>query len=391
MKICTITCHDVYNHGASLQAYGLMKYLIDCGHEVEIIDYKPDYLSNHYNLFSINNHRWERNFFTKTLYLLLKVPGRILGLKRKNAFDKFTSKHLKITKKRYKSNDELKIDLPNADGYICGSDQIWNCSHKNGKDPAFYLEFVPKEKIKASYAASFATDTISDKYKPMVKELVGRLDGIGVREKSGVEILNRMNINWAVNVVDPVFLLNKEDWNHIAKKNYKEKYILVYDFDNSLLIKKIATDIAKEKGYKIFTINDCKLKYADEYFVFSGPETFISLVRDAQMVISNSFHAAVFSIIYEKNFVIVNRTEDINTRMRDLLYDLKLKERMINENYDLQKIVKNFDYKIPKEILQHKIMFSKNYLSEVLSINKIGGKYFEEDIVCHRFFNQRRC
>lgn len=374
MKICTITCHDVYNHGASLQAYGLMKYLIDCGHEVEIIDYKPDYLNNHYNLFSINNQSWKRNYFTKTLYLILKIPGRISGLKRKNAFDEFTSQHLKLTKNRYKSNDELKINLPNADVYICGSDQIWNCSHKNGKDPAFYLDFVPNEKIKASYAASFATDTISDKYKPIIKEWVGRLDGIGVREKSGVEILNRMNINRGVNVVDPAFLLSKEEWNHIVKKNYKEKYILVYDFDNSFLIKKIATAIAKEKGYKIFTINESKLKYADEYFVFSGPETFISLVRDAQMVISNSFHAAVFSIIYEKNFVIVNRKEAINTRMRDLLDDLNLKERMVNENYDLNKIIKNIDYNIPKEILQHKIMFSKNYLSEILSIKQDRGQ-----------------
>lgn len=351
-----------------------MKYLIDCGHEVEIIDYKPDYLNNHYNLFSINNQSWKRNYFTKTLYLILKIPGRISGLKRKNAFDEFTSQHLKLTKNRYKSNDELKINLPNADVYICGSDQIWNCSHKNGKDPAFYLDFVPNEKIKASYAASFATDTISDKYMPRVKKWVGRLDGIGVREKSGVEILNRMNINRGVNVVDPAFLLSKEEWNHIVKKNYKEKYILVYDFDNSFLIKKIATAIAKEKGYKIFTINESKLKYADEYFVFSGPETFISLVRDAQMVISNSFHAAVFSIIYEKNFVIVNRKEAINTRMRDLLDDLNLKERMVNENYDLNKIIKNIDYNIPKEILQHKIMFSKNYLSEILSIKQDRGQ-----------------
>lgn len=92
------------------------------------------------------------------------------------------------------------------------------------------------------------------------------------------------------------------------------------------------------------------------------------------MVISNSFHAAVFSIIYEKNFVIVNRTEAINTRMRDLLDDLKLKERMINENYDLKKIVKNVDYKLPKEILNHKIKLSKNFLSEILPIKQDRGQ-----------------
>ncbi len=367
MKICTITCHDVYNHGASLQAYGLMKHLMNCGHEIEIIDYKPDYLSNHYNLLSIANPKWEKNIITKSIYLILKVPTRVLGLRRKKAFDRFTSKYLKVTKSRFTSNEELKKNIPYADAYICGSDQIWNTLHKNGKDPAFYLDFVPNEKIKASYAASFATDTISDEIKLMVKERVERLDGVGVREKSGVEILKRLGINRAVNVVDPVFLLDKEEWNNIGTREFKEEYILVYDFDNSMLVKKLAIEIAKEKGYKIYIINPGKLKYADRYFNFDGPDTFVSLVRNAQFIISNSFHAAVFSIIYEKDFLIVNRTEAINTRMRDLLDDLKMNGRLINENYKLNEILKKVDYKESKKILNEKITFSKKYLGDVLS------------------------
>ncbi|MGZ0876523.1 polysaccharide pyruvyl transferase family protein [Priestia megaterium] len=370
MKICTITCHDVYNHGASLQAYGLMKYLMNCGHEVEIIDYKPDYLSNHYNLLSIDNPKWEKNIITKSIYLTLKIPTRISGLKRKKAFDRFTSQYLTVTNSRFISNHELKRNIPYADAYICGSDQIWNTLHRNGKDPAFYLDFVPNGKIKASYAASFATDTISDEYKPMVKEKVERLEGVGVREKSGVEILKKLDINKAVHVVDPVFLLDKEDWNNIGTREFKEKYILIYDFDNSVLIKNIAIKIAKEKGYKIYTINPGKLNYADRYFKFDGPETFVSLVRNAQFIISNSFHAAVFSVIYEKDFIIVNRTEAINTRMRDLLSDLNIRERLISENYSLNQILKKIDYKKSKKILNEKITFSKKYLEDVLSRNR---------------------
>ncbi|WP_226667501.1 polysaccharide pyruvyl transferase family protein [Metabacillus litoralis] len=367
MKVCTITCHDVYNHGASLQAYSLMKYLMNCGHEVEIIDYKPEYLSNHYNLLSIDNPKWGKNILTKSVYLLLKVPVKLPGLKRKKAFDKFTSTYLKITNTRYTSNKEIKEDLPTADAYICGSDQIWNSLHSNGKDPAFYLDFVPLEKIKASYAASFATDTISDEYKPMVKEKIDRLDGVGVREKSGIEILKSLNITNAVNVVDPVFLLNKEDWNNICSKEFNEKYILIYDFDNSPLIERIATEISQEKDFKIYTINPGKLKYADKQFKYEGPETFVSLVKNAQFVISNSFHAAVFSIIYEKDFVIVNRAEAINTRMRDLLEDLQLNDRLAKENYKFDKLIKNIDYREPKEILNRKIEFSRNYLERILS------------------------
>ncbi len=372
MKVCTITCHDVYNYGASLQAYALMKYLVNCGHDVKIIDYKPDYLSNHYNLCSINNTNWEKNILTKIIYLALKMPGRLPGLKRKKAFDHFTAKFLNKTEKRYESNEELKIDLPEADVYLCGSDQIWNTLHKNGKDPAFYLDFVPEGKIKASYAASFATDTIADENKPMVVQKVGRLDGIGVREKSGVELLKNLNIKKAVNVVDPAFLLTQEDWNILVEKEYKENYILVYDFDDSQLIKQIALNIRREKGYKIYSVNPGKLKYADQYFIYDGPETFVSLVKNARFIIGNSFHAAVFSIIYEKDFVIVNRNEAINTRMRDLLDDLKLNNRLVSGDYNMWELLANVNFKDSKRILNEKISLSKNYLSEVLALKKRG-------------------
>ncbi|TXK82504.1 polysaccharide pyruvyl transferase family protein [Paenibacillus sp. N3.4] len=370
MKVCTITCHDVYNHGASLQAYGLMRYLKTCGHDVEIIDYKPDYLSNHYNLWSVNNPKWEKNKATKFLYVALKIPTRLRERAKKRAFDKFKSKYLPITNVRYTTNEQLKKDTPHADAYLCGSDQIWNCLHKNGKDPAFYLDFVPDEKIKAAYAASFATDSISDEYQPLVKERVERLDAIGVREKSGVEILSRLNINKANHVVDPVFLLDKRDWDQLGNKEFPDQYILIYDFDSSSLIKKIAMEVAKEKGYKIYTLHSGKLKYADKYFTMDGPETFVSLVKNAQFIISNSFHAAVFSILYEKPFVIVNRTEAINTRMRDLLDDLQLKDRLVSENYSLQEIVRSIEFQGSKKLLQEKIDFSKRYLHDVLSIQK---------------------
>ncbi|GGI46080.1 hypothetical protein GCM10008018_15330 [Paenibacillus marchantiophytorum] len=370
MKVCTITCHDVYNHGASLQAYGLMRYLKTCGHDVEIIDYKPDYLSNHYNMWSINHPKWEKNAVTKLLYLTLKIPTRIRERAKKRAFDRFTAKYLPITNVRYRTNEELKQDMPDADVYLCGSDQIWNCLHKNGKDPAFYLDFVPDQKVKAAYAASFATDSISDEYQPVVKKRVERLDAVGVREKSAVDILSRLNITKANHVVDPVFLLDSTDWDQIGNQSYQEKYILIYDFDSSALIKQIAMDVAKEKGYKIYTLHSGKLRYADKYFTLDGPETFVSLVRNAQFIISNSFHAAVFSILYEKSFVIVNRNEAINTRMRDLLDDLELKDRLVTEDYSLKEIVKKMEFHRSKKLLQDKIDFSKKYLQDVLSIQK---------------------
>ena len=89
MQIKTITCHDVYNHGASLQAYALQTCLESLGHKVEIIAYKADYLSRYYSLWSVDNPVYDR-LIVKQLYLVAKLPGRIMALKRKRLFDEFT-------------------------------------------------------------------------------------------------------------------------------------------------------------------------------------------------------------------------------------------------------------------------------------------------------------
>lgn len=104
MRIRIITCHDVYNAGASLQAYALMQYLKDCGHEVKIIDYKPDYLSRHYSLKAVNNPEYDRAGI-REIYLLVKMPGRIKKLfsKRKYRFDAFRKNALELTDTTYRT------------------------------------------------------------------------------------------------------------------------------------------------------------------------------------------------------------------------------------------------------------------------------------------------
>lgn len=370
MKVCTITCHDVYNHGASLQAYALMTYLKILGNDVEIIDYKPDYLSGHYKLFSIDNPKWDINYITKLIYIILKFPFKILSLKRKKEFDTFKNKFMSLSKYRYTSNMQLKNNVPKADVYLCGSDQIWNCLRNNGKDPAFYLDFVPDSKIRASYAASFATDTIDDKYKSFVRENLLKLDRLSVREKSGKKIINKLELKNVEVVVDPVFLLDRKIWNKIGDEEFKEKYVLVYDFDKNPIIKKLAMEISYYRECKIYTISHYRGGYEDKNFKYSGPETFVSLVKSAEFVISNSFHAVAFSLIYKKPMAVVRRLENINTRMRDLLIDLNLEHRYIENDYILDKLLEDIDYAKVDKILNIKIFSSKNYINEVLSIKK---------------------
>lgn len=364
MKIKTITCHDVYNLGASLQAYALQRYLQNEGHDVEIIDYKPDYLSGHFNLWGVGNPIYNKPII-KQLYLAAKLPGRLKALKRKKVFDQFTHQYLRLTK-RYHNNEELKADPPVADVYIAGSDQIWNTLFPNGKDPAFYLDFVPPGKKKISYAASFATKEIADGWTPFVKKMLANLDAVSVREKSSLPLLTSLGRPDGVAVCDPVFLLDRNEWEKIMNKTVSldEDYILTYDFENNPTIKEIAQNMKKEKGYKIYNVGPFKMNYADKNFVNAGPLEFLSLVNHSSFVISNSFHATAFSLIFQKNFCVVNRKEGINERMKSLLGDLQLGDRIISE-YNLN-VPKNINFK--NNIFTHNniIRLSKAFLDNSL-------------------------
>ncbi|MEG1737739.1 MAG: polysaccharide pyruvyl transferase family protein [Odoribacter sp.] len=330
MKIKTITCHDVYNHGASLQAFALQNYLSCLGHDIEIIDYKPNYLSRHYDFFYVSNPRWNKYIVLKIIYLVLKLPMRLLALKKKRSFDKFRDSYLYLTAKRYNTNKELQDSLPEADLFIAGSDQIWNTLYPNGKDAAFYLNFVPKRYRKLSYAASFATSTIAEQYKDFVCKQLCNFDSISVREEDGLRLLEELG-HKGIWVCDPVFLLSTTEWDKIIERPFNEKYIIIYDFERTPLIEKVAKQIAKKNGWKIYTIN-VFLAYANKCFTYSGPQDFVSLIKNAQLIISNSFHATAFSVIYEKEFFVVPRKEGINTRMASLLSYLEIPDRMITTN-----------------------------------------------------------
>jgi hypothetical protein len=363
MIIKTITCHEVYNHGASLQEYALLVYLNSLGHEAEAIHYKPSYLSRHFKFDTVSNPKFDKPFI-KQLYLLAKLPGRIRDLQRKKVFDAFAKQHIPTGTTLYRNNADLKADLPVADAFICGSDQIWNSFFDNGKDPAFYLNFVPKSKIKISYAASFAQDEIAEEVKQLVKENVANLDAISVRETSGISILKDLGIKNVIQVLDPVFLLGAGHWKSNFVTPIREKYLFIYDSDNNQQIKRIAKAIAKEKKLRIYTV-DKGIDYSDKKFYFDGPNKFLSLIYYSEFVLTNSFHALSFSLIFNKKFLVFNRKEKINTRMRDLMLLTETDFLLIKEedNYEPDLITMTIDYIRVNKILNHKIDESKLYLA----------------------------
>ncbi|GAB6122616.1 polysaccharide pyruvyl transferase family protein [Dysgonomonas termitidis] len=373
MRIKTITCHEVYNYGATLQEYALLHYLQTLGYESQAIHYKPDYLSNHFDLKMISNPRFQK-FPLKYFYLLAKFPERITSLRKKKSFDKFTARYLNVDTVIYKSNNELRMSPPQADVYICGSDQIWNPLFPNGKDAAFYLDFAPEDKTRLSYAASFAVDKIADEIKSFVYEKVKKLDAVSVRERSGVSILKELGIS-ATQVLDPVFLLPGTFWIKTFVTYIPDKYVLVYDFDSNEMIEKLVKKIARTNNYKIFTVNR-NISYADKNLWYCAPDMFLSLVCHAQYILTNSFHALAFSLIFGKQVCVVNRNEEINTRMRDLLDLVGLKHCLVKNETDFD-LSTTIDYKIVNSIIEKHIEKSKSFLKDNLPSDE------KANIVCH--------
>ena len=358
MKLKTITCHNVYNLGAGLLAYALAAYLQGQGHEVQIIDYQPLYL-RHYRLAGVPNPRFDKPLLREA-YQIAKFPGRLydrLTSKRKKAFDRFTAEYLPVTQTTYSDIAALRADPPEADLYIAGSDQIWNPLFQNGKDPAFFLNFVPEGKRRISYAASFAVESLEKQDADRMKPWLEQLDVVSVRESSGVALLADMGIK-GVQVVDPVFLLTKDAWEKIAVLPPMQDYILVYDFDNSPKIKEIAQAVSRQTGKKIVSL--FPVDWADEIWANAGPCEFLGAIQNAGIVLSNSFHATAFSLIFQKDFYVVNRSEGINARMKDLVGDLGLAGRLICA---VPTAISAIDYSTVVPLLEKKIIASKDYLT----------------------------
>lgn len=363
MNVLIITCHHCYNAGASLQAYALQTYLRGVENEVRTIDYLPNYLK-HYKLFDSVPARYSKPII-KQLFLLYFLPRRIVALfdKSKRKYDQFKKHYLQLTK-HYSTYSELMNTPPQADVYIAGSDQIWNPKLSNGHDPAFYLQFAPIGKKRVSYAASFGVSKIADSHKNMIANWIKTFDYISVREKSGLEILKNLNISNAQLVVDPVFLLNAEQWRHIASPRLiTQRYVLVVDYNRGKELRRFAQKIADRNNFEVVAYNPF-----DRDCIKGGPLEFLSLIIYSEAVVTNSFHATAFSVIFEKEFYVFRLKEwSINSRLYDFLSSVGLSNRVISNENDM--ICRKCDFSQANTYLENEIRISKQFLRDILNNN----------------------
>lgn len=368
MKICTLTCHNVYNPGASLQAYALCRYLSDCGHTVSVIDYRPDYLSGHFSLTAVPD-QWRRRGLSLP-YLLAKLPGRLMSRRRKKPFDRFTDSYLPLTPRSYNTVGELRADPPQADCYVAGSDQIWNTLFPTGRDAAFFLDFGPDSVRRVSYAASFATPGLAPDCREAVRRHLQRFDVLSVREGSGVTLVSDLGLE-AVQVADPVLLLDKDRWLALAEPSgltlkAPGGYIALYDFDESPQTRAVVDKLRSQTGLPVFSIGGARRRYADRSFTRLSPLQFVDAIAQAEYVVTGSFHATVFSMMFQKPFAFVERLDGLNERMTDLLRWTGLEQRVATAGTPADRLTAPIDYDAVRSRIDEMTACSKDFLRTAL-------------------------
>lgn len=322
-----VTFHNAHNFGAVLQCLALKTAIRNLGYEVEVIDHNNTCIINDY----VNNFRINiKCGFYKILksfanYCVTYFPKENRIRKFKRFINTYLLENRVTTKKSSNYYDCL----------VFGSDQIW-CSSLTNDDVYYWGKTDLECNHKISYAASAGNfDDHIDKNLPLLNDF----SSISVREKSLQEYLVKKGIN-AVVTIDPTLLIEAYQWINLLslrKKSFKP-YILVYAMRNKKKVRSLAKRVAKEKQLNTIEIHNKFIGYKDiaEKYNDGDPIDFLTLIYNAQYIITDSFHGTVFSIIFNKQFVTVKLNDGKDNRVQHLLKTLQLEERLseLGENYN---------------------------------------------------------
>lgn len=369
-SIGIITIHKINNYGSVLQAYALQKVCEDLGYKAEIIDYDfPNnfHQNNKYSTASDtqpNEPKWIKALFAKAL------------VRQHKGIRLFIDKYQNLSSNKYHKVEDFTANPPSYDVYITGSDQLWSPRHCNG-DPAFMLYFAPDNALKISYAASIGSNAIPEELKNAYIELLSRYKHISVRENTGADVIRSLINKDATVVLDPTLLLNKDEWNKIAtpkrlvKKQYILCYFLNYTFNAFPYVDELARNMQKQTGYEIVRVArpPHKLSFINTtYQIGASPEEFLALVRDAEIVLTTSFHGTAFAVNYGKPvFSVVQDRNASDSRQVSLMHNLGLDKQVLSIK-DKFPTASDANYNVDNEqtVLNRLRLDSKLYLEKAL-------------------------
>lgn len=325
MKIATLTFFSVYNYGAMLQAFALKHKLMSLGNAVEIAPYSPKHFEQAYSV----------NPLAGGLTIKRRIKNLIRfrnNYRRARKFEQFKKDHLSA--RNLIPEKEVPSFLKDFQLLVLGSDQIWNDKITGQTDIFFGGGLsIPK----AVYAASIGGKELSDYQKKIIKRDINSYLSISVREKSTKDLLLSFRNDIEV-VCDPVFLLTANMWQQYeAKYDIPGRYMLLYLLEDNPDLLKYAEHYAVKHDLKILEIHPTMAFHhrGIERLNDVGPSEFLFLIRNADVVCTNSFHATAFCMIFEKTLIHIpnsqspERTEHILEEARFLpndnmpLFDLK--------------------------------------------------------------------
>lgn len=362
MKISVITLHAVVNYGSALQTYATQKLFDDLGLETEIINYRRESILNK----SIIDIIKEKTFSTK--YKLIRILMYNSYSKGRKVFDTFLDKYINQTKQVYTYEEDFEKYPIEADIYCTGSDQVWNTSWQNGVPKPFFLAFAPDDKKKIAFSASFGKDSLADDEKAEVKELLSSYDAISIRESSGVKIVKDLGFDNAVHILDPTMVIEPKYWHELSEERLvKEKYVLIYQLCNNKEMDKYAVEFAKKKDLKLIRlcIRYDMLRKPGKGIVLPPVEGFLSLIRYAEYVLTDSFHCTAFSIGFHKQFVSFYPNA-YGSRLESVVKMTGLEDRLITDYSNFDIADKPIDYEKVDKILANKRKEAMDFLTEAV-------------------------
>lgn len=370
IKVGIITMHKVLNFGSALQAFALQYAVERLGYECEIIDYV--YPNKYHRKFHSYEKKWKSIVKSIIPTILLSSTAR-----DNNEIKKFWKKRYKLSR-NYKTKESLLATPPVYDIFITGSDQVWNTNFVKG-DTSFLLSFVSDKYKKISYSPSFATAAIDSEFVNVYKRLLSEYKHISVRETSGLKIVKDLTGQDAVTTLDPTFLLDSEEWTkeiNLKDENPYGEYIFAYILDYAVKCIPYVYDFIKHYQSKL----NCKVIYLDQKGTLPvelekiaerpykiSPENFVSLFKNAKLVITSSFHGTAFSVNFGKSFFsIINKDIEKDSRQFSLLSKLGVSNRAVIVDTPFDEIDESWNMEELQSNLLQLRELSKKYLSEAL-------------------------
>lgn len=393
MKAGIVTFNSAHNYGAVLQAYAMQEYLKGLGLEVDVINFRPKEIDNVYKLYIVKRkgNKIIRGLKKLKKIIFINVSQRWKIDKSKN-FEYFINNVLNTTKP-YTTIQELQKDFLHYDILIAGSDQIWNTELTKGFKPVYFLEFGNKDARRISYAASLGGKSLPEKYVVFYKRYLENFDFISVREETMKEILKPVTDKPITCVVDPTMLLDKEAYDKVKidTKFKGQDYIYVHFIGKDDKTYEMADKMSKilklpivHNRNKGFFENELSGQFNER------PEQYISVIENAKYVITNSFHATVFSIIYEKDFITIPHAKSPE-RMQNLLSKLGLTNHLIEDVRIMPELdTLKIDYKEVKKKLQDARKESIEFLNNAI-YGELPDKHDENYFYTGNKFNCYGC